>query len=66
MRCRMKANKSIQNENTKLLLDIVDLKIKLNDLYNSTGPNTSDYVNLKINLDCLMHEYFEERIEQLM
>jgi hypothetical protein len=62
----MKAIKSIQNENTKLLLDIVDLKIKLNDLYNSTGPNTSDYVNLKINLDCLMHEYFEERIEQLM
>lgn len=62
----MKANKSIQNENTKLLLDIVDLKVKLNDLYHSTGPNTSDYVNLKINLDCLMHEYFEEKIEQLI
>jgi hypothetical protein len=62
----MKANKSIQNENTKLLMDIVNLKIKLNDLYNSTGPNTSDYVNLKINLDCLMNEYFEEKIEHLM
>lgn len=65
-RCRMKINKSIQTENTKLLMDIVDLKIKLNDLYNSGGPNTSDYVTLKINLDCLMHEYFEEKIEHLM
>lgn len=62
----MKANKFIQNENTKLLNDIMNLKIKLNDLYNSAGPNTSDYVNLKITLDSLMHEYFNEKIERLI
>lgn len=66
MRCMMKANKSIQIENTKLLRDIVDLKIKLTDLYNSTGPNTNDYVSLSIKLDCLMNEYFEEKIGQLI
>lgn len=62
----MKANKSIQIENRELLMDIVNLKIKLGELYNHTGPNTSEYVSLKINLDCLMHEYFEEKIEHLM
>lgn len=62
----MKTNKSIQIENTKLLMDIVELKIKLGELFNQTGPNTSEYVSLKINLDFLMNEYFEEKIEHLM
>lgn len=65
MRCIMKANKSIQMENTELLMNIVQLKRKLSELYNQAGPNTSEYVSLKINLDCLMDEYFE-KIEQLL
>ena len=61
----MKINGSFQIENTKLLMDIVELKIKLSKLFNQTGPNTSEYVSLSIKLDCLMNEYFNEKIEQL-
>jgi hypothetical protein len=62
----MKTNESTQIENTKLLMDIVELKIKLSKLFNQTGPNTSEYVCLSIKLDCLMNEYFNEKIEQLI
>mgnify|MGYP003576147088 FL=1 len=62
----MKTNKSIQIENKKLLMDIVELKIKLSELFNQTGPNTSEYISLSIKLDCLMNEYFNEKIEQLI
>jgi hypothetical protein len=62
----MKTNKTLQIENTKLLMDIVELKLKLSELFNRTGPNTSEYVSLSIKLDCLMNEYFNEKIEQLI
>jgi hypothetical protein len=62
----MKANKFKKIENTKLLMDIVNLKIQLNELYSHKGPNTSEYVSVKINLDKLMNEYFEEKITQLI
>jgi hypothetical protein len=47
-------------------MDIVELKIKLSELFNQTGPNTSEYISLSIKLDCLMNEYFNEKIEQLI
>ncbi|KGM45995.1 Spo0E family sporulation regulatory protein-aspartic acid phosphatase [Neobacillus niacini] len=62
----MKTNKSIKVENQKLLMDIVELKIKLSELFNQTGPNTSEYISLSIKLDFLMNEYFDEKIEQLI
>lgn len=62
----MRTNKFIKDENSKLLMDIVELKIKLSNLYNSTGPNTSEYVSLSIKLDCLMNEYFDEKIAQIV
>ena len=62
----MKTNKSSQIENKKLLMDIVELKVKLSDLFNQSGPNTSEYVSLSIKLDCLMNEYFNEKIEQFI
>jgi hypothetical protein len=65
VRCMMEANKPNQMENTKLLKDIVDLKIKLSQLYNQYGPNTSEYVSLSIQLDKLMNVYFEEKVAQL-
>jgi hypothetical protein len=61
----MKTNKSSQIE-TKLLMDIVELKIKQSELFNQSGPNTSEYISLSIKLDCLMNEYFNEKIEQLI
>ncbi|WP_374935271.1 aspartyl-phosphate phosphatase Spo0E family protein [Neobacillus driksii] len=65
-RCMMKTNKSTQIENKKLLMDIVELKIKLSELFTQSGPNTSEYISLSIKLDCLMNEYFNEKIEQLI
>ncbi|MDQ0974928.1 hypothetical protein QFZ31_004806 [Neobacillus niacini] len=62
----MKTNKSTQIENKKLLMDIVELKIKLSELFTQSGPNTSEYISLSIKLDCLMNEYFNEKIEQLI
>ena len=61
----MEANKLNQMENMKLLKDIVDLKIQLSQLYNQSGPNTSEYVSLSIQLDKLMNVYFEEKVAQL-
>jgi hypothetical protein len=65
-RCMMKTNKLTQTENKKLLMDIVELKIKLSELFTQSGPNTSEYISLSIKLDCLMNEYFNEKIEQLI
>jgi hypothetical protein len=62
----MKTNKSSQIENKKLLMDIVELKIKQSELFIQSGPNTSEYISLSIKLDCLMNEYFNEKIEQLI
>jgi hypothetical protein len=62
----MKAIKPMQTENTKLLMEIVDLKIHLSELYNQTGPNSSKYISLSIQLDKLMNEYFEEKVAQLV
>jgi hypothetical protein len=61
----MRTDRLIETENSKLLMDIVELRVKLSNLYNSTGPNTSEYVSLSIKLDCLMNEYFDEKIAQL-
>ncbi|MEH7253583.1 hypothetical protein V7111_15770 [Neobacillus niacini] len=61
----MKANKRLQSEDTSLLKDIVDLKIKLSELYNQTGPTTSEYVSLSIQLSKRMNEYFDEKVAQL-
>jgi hypothetical protein len=65
-RCMMKTIKLAQIENKELLMDIVELKIKLSELFTRTGPNTSEYISLSIKLDCLMNEYFNEKIEQLI
>jgi hypothetical protein len=62
----MKTDKTTQIENKKLLMDIVELKIKLSELFTQSGPNTSEYISLSIKLDCLMNEYFNEKIEQLI
>jgi hypothetical protein len=61
----MRTDRFIETENSKLLMDIVELRVKLSNLYNSTGPNTSEYVSLSIKLDYLMNEYFDEKIAQL-
>lgn len=62
----MRTDRFIETENSKLLMDIVELRVKLSNLYNSTGPNTSEYVSLSIKLDCLMNEYFDEKLAQLV
>jgi hypothetical protein len=62
----MRTDRLIETENSKLLMDIVELRVILSNLYNSTGPNTSEYVSLSIKLDCLMNEYFDEKIAQLV
>ncbi|MEH7114044.1 hypothetical protein V7124_16920 [Neobacillus niacini] len=61
----MEAEKFIHVENTNLLMDIINLKIKLGELYNQTGPSTSEYVSLSIQLAKRMNEYFDEKVAQL-
>jgi hypothetical protein len=62
-RCMMK---STATENTNLLEEIINLKMKMSELYNQTGPSSSEYIMISIKLTKLMNEYFEEKIENLV
>ncbi|WP_040206403.1 aspartyl-phosphate phosphatase Spo0E family protein [Neobacillus jeddahensis] len=62
----MKGNHSVQFENMNLLLEIANLKTKINDLYCQTGPNSPDYIKLAIKLDLLINKYLEEKIANLV
>lgn len=58
----MEANKHVHGENVKLLKEIYNLKMKLNDMYIQSGPNSSDYINLSIKLNVLEKKYMEEKL----
>jgi hypothetical protein len=62
----MKTSESFHIENKDLLLDIVNRKTKLSDIYKQIGPNSSEYITLSIKLNLLMNKYFEEKAENLM
>jgi hypothetical protein len=62
----MKTSEAVKVENMELLMEIVSLRAKLSKLYNQSGPNTSEYITLSIQLDLLMKEYFEEKTAQLI
>jgi hypothetical protein len=65
-RCMMKTMEAAQMENMELLLEIVNLKTNLSDIYKQDGPNSSEYINLSIKLHSLMHQYFEEKTATLV
>jgi hypothetical protein len=65
-RCMMKTIEATQMENMELLLEIVNLKTKLHEIYKQVGPSSSEYINLSIKLNSLMHNYFEEKTETLV
>jgi hypothetical protein len=61
----MEAKEQIQNENTKLLLEILSIRLNLSELYLQTGPSSPDYISLSLKLDLLINEYFDEKISKL-
>lgn len=50
-----------QSENIKLM-KIIHLRNHLGELYNQSGPNSSKYINLSLQLTVLEKEYIEEKI----
>ncbi|MFB9986381.1 hypothetical protein [Bacillus benzoevorans] len=58
----MEANRYVHGENMKLLKEIYNLKTKQNDMYIQSGPNSSDYINLSIQLNVLEKKYMEEKL----
>lgn len=62
----MEAIESAQIENMELLMEIVNLKTKLSEIYNQIGPSSSEYVTLSIKLNLLMNKYFEEKTQNLV
>jgi hypothetical protein len=58
----MEAKNRVHGENMKLLKEIYNLKMKLNDMYIQNGPNSSDYINLSIKLNVLEKKYMEEKL----
>jgi hypothetical protein len=62
----MKTNESAHIENMELLMEIVNIKTKLSEIYNHIGPNSSEYITLSIKLNLLMNKYFEEKAEDLI
>jgi hypothetical protein len=65
-RCMMKASESVHTENVELLMEIVNLKTKINEMYDQTGPNTSEYITLSIRLNFLIDKYFAEKSQYLV
>ena len=62
MSCMNLERGPIQTENVKLLMEILNHKIKLRDMYRQTGPGNSEYITLSLKLDLLVKEYIEERL----
>lgn len=62
----MKAIEAVNFENMKLLMEIFILKTKISELYQQTGPGSSDYISLSIKLKLLVDKYLEEKIENLI
>lgn len=62
----MKTSEAVKVENMELLMEIVNLRAKINELYNQSGPNTSEYITLSIKLNLLVKDYFEEKTAQLI
>ncbi|MCL6572062.1 MAG: hypothetical protein K6T88_10325 [Bacillus sp. (in: Bacteria)] len=58
--------KATESENMKLLMDILNLKTKKSELYQQTGPSSSDYISLSIKLDLLVNSYLEEKLVDLI
>ncbi|WP_156351157.1 hypothetical protein [Neobacillus vireti] len=48
-----------QSENRDILVEIRELKSRLNELYRQNGPASSDYISLSLKLNYLMKEFFE-------
>jgi hypothetical protein len=61
----MEANQQIQNENNKLLMEILNLRLNLSELYLQTGPSSPDYISLSLKLDLLINQYFDEKVSKL-
>lgn len=52
----------VQRENVTLLKEIYNIKKTLNELYAQNGPNSSDYITFSCQLNFLMNEYIEEKM----
>ena len=62
----MKTIESTHIENMELLLEIINLKTTLSEIYKQSGPSSSEYINLSIKHYSLMNKYFEEKAENLV
>jgi hypothetical protein len=58
----MERRELFQMESQTLLLDIIDLRNQLEELYRQTGPNSSQYINISLRLNALEKEYVSEKI----
>lgn len=58
----METREQVQDVNRKLLMEIIDLRSQLEDLYIQTGPNSSKYVNISLQLYALEKEYITNKI----
>lgn len=66
MQCMNLEREPLQSENISLLMEILELKQRLRDLYRQSGPGSSDYISLSLKLDLLIHEYFEAKARELL
>lgn len=61
----MESKEQIQTDNQHRLLHIIDLRNRLEELHLQTGPNSSQYINLSLQLDQLEKEYIKELISKI-
>lgn len=65
MQCMNLEKEPLLSEDISLLMEILELKKQLRELYRQSGPGSSDYISLSLKLDLLIHEYFEEKARVL-
>jgi len=58
----METRGQVQMDNERLLLDIIELRNQLEELYSQTGPNSSQYINTYLELSALEKEYVTAKI----
>lgn len=62
MRCiMMEMMKPSQSESIKLM-KIIQLRNRIEELHQQSGPNSSNYIDLSLQLNVLEKEYIDEKI----
>jgi hypothetical protein len=62
MRCIMKEMMEPSHSESIKLMKIIQLRNRIEELHQQSGPNSTKYIDLSLQLNALEKEYIEEKI----